>query len=170
MPETGPPVIESDFTSRLGETVIRWSVLEEWLSHLLATSIDADLGGMSVITSSAGAATQIKWIETIIAVYEHKDSRLKEITELVKRADELRTDRNAHVHGVWDQTNCEKGTCSVQTYNWKRSEIIKEWLITPADLDELISGIDEWLADFVRLGRKLNFPRRRGETESIFLD
>jgi hypothetical protein len=47
---------------------------------------------------------------------------------------------------------------------------MKEWLITTADLDELLGSMDDWIKDFVVLGRKLNFPRLRGESKSIFSD
>lgn len=135
----------------------------------MATLIRADPAGMTILTGTAGAATQIKWIQTVISIFEHKED-LTEIAELVKRADELRIDRNALAHGTWDPTNCDPGTCSVTTYNWQKTEIMKTWLITTSDLDELLSGIEEWLGEYVRLGRKYNFPLRAGETISIFHD
>jgi hypothetical protein len=170
MPTLQPTFVEPDLTTRLGLIVIRWSEIEEWLSHLLATLMNADLGGMTIITSTAGAATQIQWILTVLSVFEHKDPTLAEVVDLVKRADELRIDRNALAHGTWNPAGCEKGTCLVNTYNWKHSEIMKEWLITTSDLDELLSDIDHWLADYVTLGRKFGFPRKQGEIKSIFSD
>ncbi len=170
MPEVVPIEIEAEFTSLLGQLVIKWSAVEDWLAQLLATLVDADPGAMSIVTGSAGAATLIQWIQTTLSVHEPEDQELKEISDFVQRAEEMRTDRNALVHGIWDQTKCESGTCIVVTFNWKHSEIIKEWLITTTDLKELISGIDEWIADYIRLGRKFNFPRRRGQFKSIFAD
>jgi hypothetical protein len=45
---------------------------------------------------------------------------------------------------------------------------MKTWLITPSDLDELLSGIHEWIREYVRLGRKYAFPRVKGKPGSIF--
>ena len=170
MPKLAPVVVDGDLLSRLGEIVVKWSGLEQWLSHLLATMVDADPGGMTVITNTAGAATQIQWLLTIISVFEHKQPDLQEVVDLVNRADDMRTDRNALSHGLWDQTGCESGTCFVETYNWRHTEITKKWLITKQDLDDMIASIDEWIDDYQELGLRFNFPRRRGETKSIFAD
>ncbi len=169
MAELAPTTIETDLAARLGQIVVSWAAIEEWLSHLLATLVRADPAGLTILTGTAGAATQIKWIQTAISVYEHQTD-FSEILELVRRADELRVDRNALAHGIWDHTGCEPDTCSVTTFNWQKSEIMKAWLITASDLDDLLDGIHEWLREYVRLGIKYNFPRRAGETESIFSD
>jgi hypothetical protein len=60
------------------------------------------------------------------------------------------------------------GTCSVTTYNWQKTEVMKTWLTTSSDLDELLSGIHEWIREYVRLGRKYAFPRVKGKPGSIF--
>jgi hypothetical protein len=159
MAEIAPTTIEDDLAARLGQIIVAWSAVEEWLSHLLAVFIDADPGGLTILTGTAGAATQIKWIQTVITVFHHQT----DFTEV-----ELRIDRNALAHGTWDPTGCEPGTCSVTTYNWQKTEIMKTWLITTSDLDELLRGINEWVVDYVRLGRKYAFPRRKGGTISIF--
>jgi hypothetical protein len=44
------PEIDPELIKRLGQIVINWAVIEEWLGHLLGTLIDADLGGSSVLT------------------------------------------------------------------------------------------------------------------------
>ena len=41
-------------------------------------------------------------------------------------------------------------------------------LVTTHDLDDLCREIDAWIMDYVALGRKLNFPRNRGELYSMF--
>lgn len=129
--------------------------------------IDADPAGLTILTGTAGAATQIKWIQTVITVFEHQTD-FTEIKELLIWADDLRVDRNALAHGTWDPTGCEPGTCSVTTYNWQKTEVMKTWLITSSDLDELLSGIHEWIREYVRLGRKYAFPRVKGKPGSIF--
>jgi hypothetical protein len=102
MPNIKTVIVESALTSRLGQIIIRWSEIEEWLSKLLGTMAEADLGAMSVITSTAGAASEIQWIKTIIDVFEYKDPRLNEIRELVNRVDELRIDgmHSLTAHGI----------------------------------------------------------------------
>jgi hypothetical protein len=39
-----------------------------------------------------------------------------------------------------------------------------------ADLDDLILQIDDWIAEYIKLGRKFEFPRQPGGKQSIFLD
>jgi hypothetical protein len=169
MTEIAPTIIDPALASRLGQIVISWATAESWLSHLLATLVDADPGGLAILTSTAGAATQIQWIHAAIGVFQHQ-SDLTEVSDLIKHADDLRKDRNAVAHGIWDPTGCAPGTCLVTTYNWRQSEISKACLITTSDLDELLDGIHEWIRDYVRVGKKFNFPRRKGEALSIFLD
>ncbi len=170
MSDLSPTVIDSELTERLGQIVIRWSGLEAWLSHLLAHLVNADQGGMAVVTTNVASSTQMQWILTLLSIHAPKQPELQEVIDLVKRADELRGDRNALVHGIWDATGCEPKTCLVHTVKWERNEVIREWMVTPADLDELVSEINEWIADFMEVGKKFGFPRRRGGTKSIFAE
>jgi hypothetical protein len=55
--------IDPELTKRLGQIAVNWAVIEEWLGHMLGTLIDADLGGVSVLTSEMGAAAVIKAIK-----------------------------------------------------------------------------------------------------------
>lgn len=168
-PEKAKP-IDPALTSRLGQIVIRWTILENWISLTLATAINADLGGTSIITANAGVSTTIQWIRTILKIHVGQQPELQELIDLLERADDLRLERNALVHGAWDDTGCDPGTCMINTVGWNRSEIIRDCLITTTDLDDFLSHIDDWIADYAALGCKLGFPRRRGETKSIFAD
>jgi hypothetical protein len=168
MPDLSPAVVDSELTQRLGQIVIRWATLENMMSLLIATLVAGDPGGVAVMTDGAGASTQIQWINTLLSILEPKNPELGEISALIKRAEEMRTDRNALIHGLWNPDGCEGGTCLVATFNWKHSEVVREWLITTADLQELVDGINEWIADYIALGKKLGFPRKRGDTKSIF--
>lgn len=170
MPDLSPVVIEPDLSARLGLIVIRWSGIEGWLAHLLAALVGADPGALSAVTNTAGSASLIQWCLTLITVHEHKQTELTELAALLRRANDLRMDRNALVHGLWDPDGCEAGTCVVNTYNWKRSEIIRGELVTAAELDDLLDDLNEWVSDYIRLGKQLGFPRKRGESKSIFLD
>jgi hypothetical protein len=170
MPTTAFATIEPELRSRLGQIVINWAVIEEWLGHLLGTLINSDLSAVHVLTNEMGAGTVIQAIKTILSIFEPKQPDLKILRELVEEADELRLERNNLVHGVWDPTNCEPGTCLVQTTGWKRAEIIRGGLVTTAELDQLLRDFDHWIEEYVTLGRRFGFPRARGETGSIFSD
>jgi hypothetical protein len=168
MPTTAFSTVEVELTSRLGQIIINWAVIEEWLGHLLGTLLDADLGGINILTNEMGAATVIQAIKTVISIHEPKQPDLQIVRELIDEADELRLERNNLVHGLWDPTNCEPGSCLVETTGWKRAEIVRGGLVTTAELDQLLADFDHWIEDFVTIGRRFNFPRRRGETKSIF--
>jgi hypothetical protein len=43
-------------------------------------------------------------------------------------------------------------------------------LITVEELDQLVVQIDNWIADYIKLGRELGFPRRPTDTKSMLLD
>lgn len=170
MPHTELPAIEVELTKRLGQLAISWASIENWLAHLLASLVNADLGAMQAITGEMGAATMIKAIKVLISVHEPKDPSLSAVRELVEYADDIRMERNELIHGAWDPTNCEPGTCLVQTVAMRWSEIIRERLVTTHDIDLVLADCDNWTEDFVTLGRQFNFPRRRGESKSIFSD
>ena len=51
-----------------------------------------------------------------------------------------------------------------------RPEVIRNRLVTVHDLDQLMIEIDDWIADYAKLGRELGFPRVRGGGKSIFAD
>jgi hypothetical protein len=170
MPDLTPTTIDSELTARLGQIVIRWAVAEDWLSHLLAALVDADPGGLAIVTTNVASSTVANWILTLLDVHVHKQPELQEVIDLVTRTQDLRAERNALVHGLWSPEKCEPGTCLVNTAKWDRSEIIREWLVTTAELDGLLSEINEWISDYAAVGRKFGFPRRRGETKSIFVE
>jgi hypothetical protein len=163
-------VIEADLTSHLGQIAINTAVIEEWLGHLLASLIDADPGGLHVVTRDMSVGTIIQTIKTVLSIFEPARPELKLVRELVEDADEIRGERNELIHGVWDQTGCEPGTALVQTTNWKRAEITRERLITTSELDQLLSHCETWIEEFVLLGREFHFPRTKGSDKSIFAD
>lgn len=161
--------IDPELTRRLGQITINWGVIEEWLGHMLGTLIDADLGGANVLTNEMGAATTIKLIKTIIALNEAKAPAISVLRDLMDEADALRIERNHYVHGVWE-TGPQPGTALIQTTGWQRAEIIRSGLVTVTDLDQLLADFDHFMREFVELGIRFNFPRRKGETTSVFAD
>lgn len=169
MPDLAPTVIDTELTERLGQIVVRWSSLEYWISLLLATMLKADHGGMMVVTNNVAISVQTKWIRTLMSGHAHEAQHSQRVSRLLDRADELRSERNEFVHGIW-QSGPEPRTALVETVNLERAEIIRSRLVTVQDLNELVVEIDHWIEDYVTLGRELGFPRRPGQTRSIFLD
>jgi hypothetical protein len=160
--------IGPELTKRLGQIAINWALIEEWLGHMLGTLIDADLGGANVLTNEIGAAAAIRAIKNCIAINEPRQAELSAVRELIEEADELRAERNIFIHGVWD-LGPEPVTAIVQTTGWQRPEIIRSRLITTTDLDHLLADLDNFMLRFVELGIAFKFPRKRGETHSVFV-
>lgn len=170
MPDLTPAKVDTELTSRLGTIVMKWASAESWLSYLLATMVEANPGAMSVVTNEMSASLTIQIIKTLISVHEHKQPELSAVRELIEDADELRQQRNEYAHGVWNPEGCEPKTCLVNIVNWKRKEISRSVLVTVSDLDQLAIELDEWIAAYIDLGKRFGFPRRAGETQSIFFD
>lgn len=170
MPDLAPLVLDSALTDRLGQVVVRWSSVEYWISLLLATFLKADHGAAMIVTNNIPIATQSRWLRALMARHEHEAAHNARVVALLNRADDLRAERNEFVHGIWDTTGCDPGTALIQTVSLERDEIIRTRLVTVHDLDQLVIEINEWIADYVKLGRELGFPRRPGETKSIFVD
>src|ERR1700730_12246897 len=106
----------------------------------------------------------------LMARHEHEAEHNERVVDLINRADQLRSERNDYVHGIWNTEGCQPKTALVETVNLERKEIIKSRLVTPKGLNDLVVDIDCWIDDYVRLGRELGFPRHRGRTSSIFAD
>jgi hypothetical protein len=170
MPDFGIPEIDPELAEPLGQIVVRWSSVEYLISMLLGTLVFADLAGIQVVTTNIAVSAQTKWIKALMSVNqpaaEHKDR----VEALLSRADDLRIERNEFIHGHWDTTDCEPKTAIIQTINLDRNEIIRERLVTKKDLSDLVTDIEDWIRDYVSLGRELGFPRHRGSSNSIFVD
>jgi len=170
MPNLAPAEpLDFELASRLGRIEVRWASLEYWISLLLSTLLKADHGGMIVVTNSVAVSVQSKWIRILLAGHAHEGEQNKRVVQLLDRADDLRAERNELVHGIWEPGH-EAHTAQVQTANLDRAEIIRTRLVTIRDLDELLDEINEWISDYIELGRELGFPRRPGEAQSILAD
>jgi hypothetical protein len=165
-----PRDVDSALTEPLGQIVIMWAALEGWISMLLAHMLQADSGSIQVMTNAVSTSTQSKWIRDLMALHPNEATSNQRVAELLNWADDLRAERNEFVHGIWDTTNCEPNTALIQTINLQRAEVIRERLVTPPDLDQFVIEIKDWIAAYAELGRELGFPRRRGETKSLFAD
>jgi hypothetical protein len=168
LPDLTPTVIDPELRERLGQIVIRWASADAWISALLATIAHADPGAMTLITNNVSASTQSRWIRGLLAFRKNEAVAGARVKKLLARADELRGRRNELIHGLWDSTGCEPKTAQVQTINLERSEPLRMRLVTVKELDQLVVQIDNWIADYIKLGRELGFPRRFGQTKSIF--
>ena len=92
--------IASELAARLGEIVMRWSAVEGCLAHLLATLVNADPLALSVITDGVTNATQAQSIRTLLYAQLHREAGIGEMLDHLTRAEDLRADRNALVHGL----------------------------------------------------------------------
>jgi hypothetical protein len=132
--------------------------------------VKADPGAMMIVTGNLAISAQSKWIRGLLSGREREAEHSAHVIALLDRADELRSERNEFAHGIWDTNGCEPKTALIQTVNLERTEVIRTRLVTVADLNELVIEINEWIADYIKLGRELGFPRRPGETKSMFAD
>jgi hypothetical protein len=160
MPDTMPELLTPDFLVRIGRVSVRWSFVEalegEFLSHLLA----ADPGGMYVITQNVAGSTITGWLRVLCKMrYTHATS-LDRLNDLFNRIDEARGERNSYIHGLW-QNGPDSGACVVQTVRWDRAEVVKQEVVTLADLDDLIGRINEIFLELAQLGRNLGFHKGR---------
>lgn len=168
MPDFGIPDIDPKLTERLGQIVVHWASVEYLLSMMLATFLKADQGGMQVVTNSVAVSTQTKWIRALLSAHDRESHHRERVYKLPDRADDLREERNEFVHGNWEATDCEPGTALIQTVRFDRADVIRERLVSQQDLTDLLTDIDDWIRDYVILGRELGFPRHRGDDKSIF--
>jgi hypothetical protein len=157
------PPIDKELLWRLGKIFIAWSSLESLLSMLLGTIIGADLAASSVVTNSMSTSLQVKCVRGILSVHALREPATPRITQLLDRADELRSERNELAHGLWHQSDPAAKTALVHTVNLDRPEIMRDRLVTVPDLDDLLVHIDDWIADYVTLGREVGFPASRGK-------
>lgn len=159
---------DGEICLRMGRIVTRSAALERSISLLLGTLLFADQAAMSVVTNGVSISTQSRWIRTLLNSHEHEAEQSKPVLDLLARAEDLRQERNELVHGMWDPSGCEAGTCLVTTTNLDRAEIMRTRLVTTQDLDDLRNEIDAWLTDYIALGKRLNFPRNAGEILGMF--
>lgn len=160
--------LDQDLAAGIGQVIYRWTTLEYMISLLIGTVLNAELGGMMIVTNNISVSTQTRWIRALIGVQDTDVEASGLILELLARADELRSERNELVHGIWEVGSSEPKTALVQTVNLERKEIARTRLVTIQDLTDLTVDITEWIQDYIELGTQLGFPRNQGDTKSIF--
>ena len=147
--------IEPEFLERLGRIVTQWALIEATEGEIVSQLLDADPGGMYVMTQSVSGQTLTNWIRTLVPIRLTHPGSQKRINILLTEIDEARAERNALAHGLWT-TDTPLGSVTVQTVRWERSEVVKTELWTAADLDELIDRI-------LHISAELTFLRKRFE-------
>ena len=60
--------IEPDFLERLGRIVTQWAFVEATESEMISHLLDADPGGMYVMTQSVSGKTLTDWIRTLVPI------------------------------------------------------------------------------------------------------
>jgi hypothetical protein len=143
----------------LGLIVSRWAYVEALEGEFLSFLTDADPGSMYTITQSVSGATLTDWLRTLSQVRFSSANMVANLGKLFTNIDETRADRNALVHGLW-KPGPEDGTAIVQTIRWDRREVVREELVTAADIDELVERIIDINRELLMLGNSLGFGNK----------
>lgn len=135
MPETRE--IEPELLQRLGLLIVRFSLIENWVSDLFVKMVEGERGSMYVVTENVSQSTITGWIRTLLYSSNTHPDEVKEICDVLNDIDELRAERNALVHGMWI-TSGPNHSAIVQTVRLERKAPVQETVVTAADLDDLI--------------------------------
>ena len=96
--------IEPEFLERLGRIVTQWALIEATEGEIVSQLLDADPGGMYVMTQSVSGQTLTNWIRTLVPIRLTHPGSQKRINILLTEIDEARAERNALAHGLWPLT------------------------------------------------------------------
>ena len=140
----------------LGNLVSGWSFVEAMLNEFLAFLLGADKGYAYILTQSVSNSTVTDWIKTGVTLRDFGDHASNEITMLLQRIEGVRAERNALVHGTWNE-GPEPNTAMVQTVRLERRDIIVRQLVTVPDLHELINEIEGITSDLAAIARGLGY-------------
>lgn len=147
--------IEPELLQRLGLIVVRWSLIEGWVADLFVRMTGGDGGSMMVVTSNVSQSTLIGWIRTLLDSSQTHIYDADKIRNVLTEIDDIRIERNALVHGIWT-TEGPANSAIVQTVRLERSTIIREEVVTTADLDDLAQRIVEVATHFREILRAFN--------------
>ncbi len=141
----GTPQIDPAFFERLGRLIVHWAYVERLIGDLFTATLTAagarqpiDPGSLLVVTQGVSQATLTDWTRTMIEARYTPPDEADELCGVLKEADELRAERNVLAHGLWGTDKSPPGTAMVQTTRLERRDMIRDRLITTADLDDLI--------------------------------
>ena len=130
--------IEPELLELLGSFIVKWSFVEVCVSDLFVLLTRGDPGSMIVVTGSISTSTLTDWIRTLVEAHKKTPHDLvNEINDVLSEIDYLRSERNILIHGLW-VTPGPKNSVIVSTAKLGRNEVIRERVVTAADLHVLI--------------------------------
>jgi hypothetical protein len=154
-----PTAVSPALLEGLGIVVTRWAYVEALEGEFLSYLTGAKDGNLYVITQAVSGKSITSWLRTLADLkFTHEESR-KKIADLFNRIDEVRAERNALVHGLWRPDPGDKSIAIVQTVNLARSAMIKDELVTSADLTDLIERIGDIMRELILVGTNLGWHK-----------
>lgn len=153
-----PPIItlKPEFQQLLGAIVESWAYVDGTVNEMLSFMCEADPGSMYAITQNVSASSVSTWVRTLVEVRLPDDPNRQVILDLLSEIDRLRSERNAVVHGFWTMESGGEAAI-VQTFKWDRREIAKHDLMTRADMEDLLTRVNEVRWRIGRLGQIMGF-------------
>lgn len=150
--------VEPDLLERLGRLVVKWSFVEQCVSDLFVHLTGGDRAAMIIVTSNVSQSTLTNWARALLDLRTsvNEIELADELRETLLDVDEIRRRRNALVHGLWGTDGPSNSVC-VQTVRLERKEIVKDEVVTAADLDDLIceaSEVERRLLSILRRARE----------------
>src|SRR5262249_52357422 len=102
-------------------------------------------------------STLTGWLRTLAAL-RFNEADKQRMLGLLTQIDEARAERNAYAHGLW-VPGPEPQTAVVSTIRWERAEVMKQELVTKADLNGLLEEIEEVYRALVAIAHHLGFHK-----------
>lgn len=146
--------VEPEILQELGELVVRWSLVEQYVSEIFILLTEGNRALMTVVTANVSQNAITGWIRTLLDIYDLPQDLTNEIKETLDEVDELRAERNSLVHGIWS-TKSEPNSALVQTVRLERREIVRELVVTAADLRELVHRVLDVASALIDLFKRL---------------
>ncbi len=134
--------LDPEMLRLIGAIVVKWSYVELFVSDLFVSLTNGIPFAMHVVTSNTSQSTLSSWIRTLLDHSEGDHEWINNVLETLTEIDDIRQERNSIVHGHWmagDLPDCAIST----TTSLKRNELIKDALITTADLKALLDSIND---------------------------
>ncbi len=155
--EMTPQSLDQKILASLGLVVVQSATLDGFQQEFLSWLLQAHSTSMYVLTQSVSVSTQSTWSRTLIE-FGLGEPHKTEALAILSMADEIRQDRNALVHGLWE-VGPEPETALVSTVRLDRPETVRKELVTLADLDQLSGDLIEATERFAALATTLNFAQ-----------
>jgi hypothetical protein len=134
--------IEPEILRRFGLFIVHFALIEKLLADLFVRLTEGEPGSMIVVTANVSQTSLSDWIRTLLDLRPSPQDWANEIRDTLTELDTLRGERNALVHGLWSTVGPAHSVI-VQTVKLDRREVIKERVLTTADINDLIQdGLD----------------------------